>query len=264
MRKTSETPVQAIRVSTGLGKTRIAAKVIANNRLAHCAAGTRGPAVDHAWLYLVPTHRLGDDIAKLFAEHEIVAKVFRGREAKVPGKNEQMCLNLDQVRLALAAGEPIAETCCKNKKRTCMFYNTCAYQGQKQVSPDVWIAAHEALFHANKVFEDPLGVIVDESFWQDGLRLPTWEIAIDDIRNSVIGRAGKEEDAADLDQLRNKLAAALAQQTVLGGLERKCLVEMLTVDALRDARLFLDDAKLFVSALNQAPDSISQIANAAL
>jgi tetratricopeptide (TPR) repeat protein len=33
---------------------------------------------------------------------------------------------------------------------------------------------------------------------------------------------------------------------------------------LRDARLFLDDAKLFVSALNQAPDSISQIANAAV
>jgi hypothetical protein len=126
MKKASEMPVQAARCSTGLGKTRMAAKVIAQNRLTHRAAGAQGPTVENAWVYLVPTHRLGEDIAMLFAEHGITAKVFRGREAKVPDKDEQMCLNLDQVRLALAAGEPIAETCCKNKKRTCMFYNTCA------------------------------------------------------------------------------------------------------------------------------------------
>ena len=157
----TETLVQVIRVSTGLGKTRIAARVISENRRTHPATAP--------WIYLVPTHRLGDDIGKLFAEHGITAVVFRGRAAKVPGKDEQMCLNLDQVRLALVAGEPIAETCCKNKERTCMFFGRCAYQRQKQVPPDVWIAAHEALFHANRVFEDPVGVIIDEAFWSDGI-----------------------------------------------------------------------------------------------
>src|SRR5262249_9052200 len=102
MKKASKMLVQAIRVSTGLGKTRIAAKVISEIRCPHPATAP--------WVYLVPTHRLGDDVAKLFAEHRITAKVFRGREAMVPGKDKQMCLNLDQVRLALAAGEPIAET----------------------------------------------------------------------------------------------------------------------------------------------------------
>jgi putative DNA primase/helicase len=224
----TETLVEAIRVSTGLGKTRIAAKVIAENRRTHPATAP--------WLYLVPTHRLGEDIAKLFAEHGITALVFRGREAKVPGKNEQMCLNLDQVRLALAAGEPIAEACCrkktdKNKVLTCMFYNTCAYQRQKQVPPDVWIAAHEALFHANRVFEDPVGVIIDEGFWQDGVRLPTWEMAIDEIRTPT----GPEDEIGTLEHLRKKLAMALAQQAEPGGFRRQHLIGALTRDDCTDA-----------------------------
>ena len=163
---------------------------------------------------LVPTHRLGDEIVELFAGHGVRAKVWRGRAANIPGDpNRTMCSNLDAVKLAVRAGLPVSETCCKSEKKgqkkTCPFFSVCAYQKQKNIKPDVWIAAHESLFHDNESFGEPAGVIVDESFWQDGLRIPNWSISVADIRSSVLG---KEDAAADLDALRNRLADVLDTQ----------------------------------------------------
>ena len=54
----AEPPVHAIRVATGVGKTRIAAQLIAEDGSRARAAGGLRP-----FLYAVPTHRLGEDIA---------------------------------------------------------------------------------------------------------------------------------------------------------------------------------------------------------
>jgi putative DNA primase/helicase len=222
-----EPPVHALRASTGTGKTQLAAQVTAESRQGN---GADKPPV----FFAVPTHRLGDDVAAHFRAHALTAKVFRGRSAPVPGRPEQtMCLNLKQVDLAIACGEPVSETCCKKDKKHCMFYGTCAYQAQLAGSqPDVWIGAHEMLFHEHKGIGGPDGeisyVFIDEAFWEAGLRTGQGGIRVEDIRNSIIGRKGKEEDAADLDALRNKLAAALALQAEPGGLMRKCLIETMT------------------------------------
>jgi hypothetical protein len=54
----------------------------------------------------------------------------------------------------------------------CPFYETCAYQAQKPVvrAADVVFAAHEIAFQEPKALGNGFGlVVIDESFWQDGL-----------------------------------------------------------------------------------------------
>jgi hypothetical protein len=159
-------PVRAIRVTTGAGKTRAAVQMIADG------IKQNGRIKGRPWVYFVPTHRLGEDIVDQFAQHGVTAKVWRGRNNPVPGQpNRMMCDDLERVDLALKCGLSVNEACCKNESSRCPYLLTCAYQQQTMASPDVWIAAHENMFHSNKALGEPIGVIVDESFWQDGLRL---------------------------------------------------------------------------------------------
>lgn len=208
-------PVHAIRVTTGVGKTRIAARTIAENRLVNV-------------FFAVPTHRLGDDIAEQFAAQGLMPRVYRGRAAKNPSTpTEQMCANLAQVKLAIEAGVPVATGCCRHKpkgraERRCKFYDTCAYQRQlRGPQPDVWIGAHELLFHT-----PPFGkintVFVDESFWQDGIRQPR-DIALAEIERPLIPPREKEVEGAELEDLRKILAKALSQQEADGGVRRSTL-----------------------------------------
>ena len=237
-------PVWAAQVSTGVGKTRLCAETIAADRLARQATGETGPLADRPWLYLVPTHRLGDDIAAQFVGHGITAKVFRGREALVPGDPEtHMCLNLKQVRLALDAKLIVSSTCCKRRpkggrEQRCEFYDTCAYQQQlRSEKPDVWIAAHEALFHHQPAFGDVAGVIIDESFWQDGLRISKHGIGLAEIATSLIPPMGKDDVGADLDMLRTRLTKALRAQSGLGGVTRDSLAGVTADDCTQAIRL---------------------------
>ncbi len=38
----------------------------------------------------------------------------------------------------------------------------CAYQAQLRAEPDVWIVAHQILFHAQAALGDVAGVVIDE------------------------------------------------------------------------------------------------------
>ena len=227
-----EMPVEAVRVTTGVGKTQIMVQTIANSTIEARRAGhTPNP-----WLYVVPTHRLGEDIVALFANHGLKARIFRGRAAAVPGgkPGETMCQNLDQVKLALACGVAVSQTCCKAKQHRCPLFSVCRYQQQTEgPKPDVWVAAHETLFHGQKALGQLVGVVVDESFWQDGIRIGQSEIEIHEIATSLIPPAGKENQAADLDGLRNKLATALLQDA--GGVARAHIVDALTRENCTEA-----------------------------
>jgi hypothetical protein len=161
-------PVHASRIPTGVGKTQRFAAGLSRHILACKAAGD----TTRSWLYLVPTHRLGEDIADHFRAHGLTAKVYRGRNADdptIPGYLEQpkharvkMCRNLERVQLAVACSQDITESCCKNKQ--CDFYNECGYQHQlRGETPDVWIAAHNMLFHPQKKFGKVAGVVIDET-----------------------------------------------------------------------------------------------------
>jgi hypothetical protein len=208
----------AIDVETGIGKTTIATKELDRSE-------------DTAVIF-VPTHRLGDVIVE---QHLPDARVFRGREAKVPGDPERtMCDNLPQVREALSAGLPVAQSCCYRKMDdgkvlTCQFRDRCEYYRQKNDQPKIWIAPHEMLFHDQDIFfkKAPMRVIIDEDFWKAGLELPQTA----SIRLGIdIRYIGDDECPRHLIPARSRLAKALWLQKDFGGIERRCFDGLLDVE----------------------------------
>ena len=115
----SPLPQEAICTSTGVGKTRIAARIIAmRTKLA---------------VYAVPRHQLGEEVADVFRWHGVTAAQWRGRKAFVSGKSgPKMCGNLEAVKVAEEIGATVETACCKGKDNfgvtvKCPLYETCEY-----------------------------------------------------------------------------------------------------------------------------------------
>jgi hypothetical protein len=206
--------VHAVQASTGIGKTRIAARVIARR----INSGQLAPPVGYA----VPTHRLGEDVADLFRAEGISAEVWRGRKAL--GKDgDPMCDDLGAVKIAEDMGAVIETACCKGKdpekrKVTCPHYSSCAYQAQKNREPDVWIFAHQMLFQKNKTLDEMSALFIDESFRDAGTSKPVRGLTLDEI--DAVDFVG-----SDLWAHRRRLSAAVRAQPKNGGVPRKNLVD---------------------------------------
>jgi RepB DNA-primase from phage plasmid len=206
--------VHAVQATTGIGKTRIAAAVVArrikNGRLAAPVG------------YAVPTHRLGEDIAQQFRDHGITAEVWRGRKAFVSGKSgPTMCADLGAIRIAEDMGAAIETSCCKGKDpdgktATCPHYGDCAYQQQKNKRPDVWIFAHQMLFQQNKTLKGMSAIFIDESFRDAGTTKPVKGLTLDEIEAAP-------DDSNQLFVYRRMLLDALRAQPENGGAPRKNL-----------------------------------------
>jgi hypothetical protein len=206
--------VHAVQATTGIGKTRIAAAVVAqrikNGRLAAPVG------------YAVPTHRLGEDIAKQFRDHGITAEVWRGRKAFVSGKSgPTMCEDLGTIKIAEDMGVAIETSCCKGKDpdgktAACPHYERCAYQRQKSKCPDVWIFAHQMLFQQNKTLKGMSAIFIDESFRDAGTTKPVKGLTLDEIEASP-------DDSNMLFVYRRMLGNALRAQPKNGGVPRKNL-----------------------------------------
>jgi hypothetical protein len=149
-------------------------------------------------LWLVPTHRLGNEALSAMEDLGLSVAVMRGREAKVPiipipGTDDDpedgaealpMCLNLPAVEDAISIGHDVESAVCGSGKLgepMCPYRGDCEYQKQKQpvAQADVVIAAHQALFHriATQATDHAGLVIADESWWQAGI-LPNREIRV--------------------------------------------------------------------------------------
>jgi hypothetical protein len=226
-------PAFATQSTTGLGKTSIFVEEVANDRLHPRADGAK-EMYTLPWGYLVPTHRLGENVADLFREQGLTACVIRSRDA-LSADGEPMCLAPIQVKLAVDFHAPIQETCCKGKDAKgkeweCPFLRGCRYQalfpGKGEPPPDVFIAAHQMMFHAQERFGEFAAIGIDESFWEAGLwgigkDESNWTIEIDQIANREIPddpRKRMERDS--LVELRKLLAKLLQRQTGVGGARR--------------------------------------------
>jgi hypothetical protein len=212
----------AVRVDTGVGKTLITIAQIA-------ALITRlrefGPII-----YAVPTHKLGTRIDEQFARRGVNAQVFRGRMAfdpsdpePDPDKRRRMCLNLPAVELAMKLHADISKTCCKHKDTECRFFSDCAYQEQLDTSDqrvDVWIVAHEMLFHYQKVFDNPVAIIIDEAMWQSGLQgMTTNDEVVIPLPSIFDEDTASKFDNATLAYYRERLLINLQWQVNNGPLE---------------------------------------------
>jgi putative DNA primase/helicase len=217
-------------IDVGVGKTRIVIEELA----IWLKQKDREPVI-----YATPRHNLNERIEPQFAERGINARIYRGREADDPLRpGKKMCLNLAAVELAKKCHAEIATTCCKHKKQYCRLYDRCGYQRQLQDRDgvEVWIVAHDTLFHEQKALGKTISaVIVDEALWQKGLRGVEaneefdWTVAIDSISNQEpppktlenINAYGLKE--LDFLHLRHRLASALRAQPNNGGVARKHL-----------------------------------------
>ncbi|MGU3388515.1 DNA-primase RepB domain-containing protein [Methylobacterium sp. D53M] len=225
-----EPPVHALAVTTGVGKTWATARAIARHVL-----GRRGTVrTPKAILYAVPTHRLGVEIERLFAAHGLEARVFRGRQAPDPSwPGQTMCGDIEAVEIASNLGEPIESSCCKLKEgvvtvHQCQFYNSCSYQAQKESRPDVWIVAHQMLYRAQSAFGDVELVVIDEGFWQSGLRIPKRGLTLNEIQAPLpLGKARDDFLQNDIEVNRALLAKGLHRQDQrgdAGGVRREDLL----------------------------------------
>ena len=217
-------PVWCAKVTTGGGKTRITAKELSGQRLA----------------YLVPTHRLGEDIAELFRRQRMSAVVLRGRDATNPATGKKMCSWLPQVELALAANLSVEQTCCKkSEKQKCPFYDRCAYQLQFQEAEEssVAVAAHETAFHASDKLKGFWGLVIDEDHWACGIRISKEPLRISDIEYEP---APAGVDVGEVMKLRKALATALSRQTEAGGLRRECVSDVTKDECIRAIKLEWD------------------------
>jgi Primase C terminal 2 (PriCT-2) len=237
-------PVHAMRVSTGIGKTQRFAARLARHVLARRGAGEE----TRPWLYLVPTHRLGEDVAEYFKREGLTAKVYRGRDAvdpEIPGNlrylskpsQVRMCLEREKVKLATVCGQNIESACCRSQQQRCASYDKCGYQRQlRGDEPDVWIAAHNMLFHPQKLFKKVAGAVVDETFYPHGLT--GMNVRSEDVFTLDDLAAAPEQpsdsaihnlDPAVIGDWRNGFIEALREHPP-GGLQRDLLVDKVHPD----------------------------------
>ena len=174
----------ALVVDVGAGKSRTTREALAG-----FIAKAKLTGVPHRVLWLVPTHKLGNETLEEMRQIGLRVAVMRGREAWDPdtidpeeGKPTiQMCLNIPAVEDAMEAGYDAEGAACgkPSKKKgesrpLCPYHGQCAYQRQKKpvAAADVVIASHQSLFHElpTEVGRGLGLIVVDESWWQSGLK----------------------------------------------------------------------------------------------
>jgi putative DNA primase/helicase len=194
--------VRAVAGDVGLGKTRawrerVAAKLV--------AMGLPG-------VLSVPRHRLGDEVVADLANSGIEGRVWRGREADDPdAPGEKMCREPERVELVMKARLSVQSHACFSQSGECPSFNVCGYQRQQCHSPDVWIVAHQLLFHPKpESFPWPAAVAIDESFWNSALQglQPTVKVWLRSLRETRYVPRDLSR-TADLNHISQRVHAAL-------------------------------------------------------
>lgn len=212
---------QAAQIDFGVGKSQTIVEVV-------------------AWWVLLTGGRLGIGVQRLDLAEDMVrrlramridARVFRGRDAddpdnpgevipdpKNPGRlipdpknpGKAMCWRRAYVEKAVKAHAKVTEACCyKNKNNKCILLERCGYYGQQpkkdEPQPQVWVFASDGIFHDNDVFEGLDALIIDEGFWQKGIRgidKETYIVPVADLRKS------RKTDPDALQLYRERLSQA--------------------------------------------------------
>jgi hypothetical protein len=228
-------PAEALRVDTGVGKTEAVISSFAALRASLPAPPTQltsdatghGEMTTRPLIYTVDRHKLGAAIEARFAALGVRAKAFRGRGAEDPeAPGQAMCRNPAAVALAVRTLADVDQTCCRKGKIRCALFDQCGYQRQKRGEPpDVWVMAHDSLFHTQKAFGKPAAVIIDEAMWQKGIRgIEREENEIEWTVPLASLIANKPYEVTGLAGMRtyerDRLGRALDRQSANGGVQR--------------------------------------------
>lgn len=166
-------PAMGLPVDVGLGKTsQVRDQVIADIKSDRIRSGKV--------VFAVPRHDLGEEQVEAFKAAGINAVLWKGRSALDPtpeNPDQRMCRDLGAQADALTAQLAVEQTACAvnrdGKEYKCSHYDVCGYQRQKRRAAyaQAIICAHDSLFHAMpQVIGRPSLLVIDEGFWQAGLR----------------------------------------------------------------------------------------------
>jgi hypothetical protein len=189
-------PVHGIDAGTGIGKSREMRGTV-RDLIPHLSPG-------HCVFVAVPNHRLSEEMADAFAALDVTAAVYRGLSADDPdAPGDQMCrIAFDAEALRRGGGK--LDRLCEG----CPHAGDCGWQRQLGVEAQVWIGAHNLLFHPRR---DPIPtidfVVVDESPIAAGLKGFSDTDALSMSAAELRHRAGNGE--RELSLLRNNLADAI-------------------------------------------------------
>lgn len=157
MVKLVSAPFKVAAIGVGIGKTEAVIREIV-------AAAGRGART----IYLVPTHKLGVELVGRIKEamrrqgSVVTVDVWRGRQAERPdAPGQTMCAELEVVGHAQKAKLDVAETVCA----ACPHSIRCPYLAQGRRTAEIWIGAHELLFHEMPApMKGSDLVVIDEGF----------------------------------------------------------------------------------------------------
>jgi len=181
-----------VRVDVGVGKSHAAREEVGRVLAAMRARGDmRSIAI------AVPAHALGDEQAAAWQALPSVqaaglrVAAWRGRGALDPADpsyadpdvpdpaKARMCGDLERVADVQSVGLSTQTAACKRTIKDsdgtrravkCPLFDGCAYQAQQKVRADLWLVAHNSLFHAKpSTLGEVAAVVVDEAAWRTGL-----------------------------------------------------------------------------------------------
>ena len=148
----------------------------------------------------VPEHSLGSQfVADLVGA---TGQVYRGRSAADPdAPGERMCREHERAAAIVAAFGDVARSACgRPGKPQCESFDACGYRRQMQAKPQVWVGAHQLLFHPRpKFIPAPDALVIDEDFADAALHgtdRPVW-VALADLLGNRNVRSATVEGSAD-------------------------------------------------------------------
>lgn len=143
-------PRHAIAAQVGLGKTRAIVE-----RLPDLVAASKP---GHCVLVTVPNHELSREMAERIQAAGLSVEIYLGPTQPDPGSpGSQMCRRHEDFEVFKAAG--MGNELCA----VCADRNVCGYLRQRSKTADVWIAAHNILYHPRRRPVPPVDfVVVDE------------------------------------------------------------------------------------------------------
>ncbi len=181
-----------VRVDVGVGKSHAA-----REEVGRVLAAMRERGDKRTIAIAVPAHALGDEQAAAWQALPSVqaaglrVAAWRGRGALDPADpsyadpnvpesaKARMCGDQERVADVQSVGLSAQTAACKRTikdsdgtRRTvkCPLFDGCAYQAQQKVRADLWLVAHNSMFHAKpSALGEIAAVIVDEAAWRTGL-----------------------------------------------------------------------------------------------
>lgn len=161
----------------------------------------------------VPTAKLADEIEQSIFKKapNLKVQIIRGRTYK-NDEGLTLCKKANQIDKYSVAGEgAIYKRFCKNSDHKCEHFNDCQYlaQNKKDIQIKLLTHAHLALDRGFLDKEIPIAVIIDESYYQNLIKIE--KLTIEDISKQIKSKKHRNSELSEDTIICNKLYRVITE-----------------------------------------------------